>query len=175
MSMPCSLNSTLKSGKYYGKILYHFPPEWPYIILIISVDNNVFLYLFRKHGIHKKLKKQYSPGIAQEELNSVLCDDLEGWDGGGGSRGRGYIYAWVPAKLLQSCLTLCDPIVRTVAHKAPLSMKFSRQEYWSGWPCPPPGDLPHPGIEPTLLVSPALTGRFFTIRSTWEAQIYVCI
>ena len=84
MSMPCSLNSTLKSGKYYGKILYHFPPEWPYIILIISVDSNVFLYLFRKHGIHKKLKKQYSPGRAQEELNSVLCDDLEGWDGGGG-------------------------------------------------------------------------------------------
>ena len=50
----------------------------------------------------------------------------------------------------------------TVAHKAPLSMRFSRQEYWSGWPCPPPGDLPNPGIEPaapaqqvdSLLLSP---------------------
>ena len=36
----------------------------------------------------------------------------------------------------------------TVAHQAPLSMGFSRQEYWSGLPCPPPGDLPNPGIEP---------------------------
>ena len=41
----------------------------------------------------------------------------------------------------------------TVAHQAPLSMGFSRQEYWSGLPCPPPGDLPHPRIEPK---SPAL-------------------
>ena len=44
----------------------------------------------------------------------------------------------------------------TVAHQAPLSMGFSRQEYWSGLPFPTPGDLPHPGIEPTSLESPAL-------------------
>ena len=46
----------------------------------------------------------------------------------------------------QSCLTLLTQW--TVAHQAPLSMGFSRQEYWSGLPCPPPGDLPDPGIEP---------------------------
>ena len=46
----------------------------------------------------------------------------------------------------QSCPTLCSP--RTVARQAPLSMGFSRQEYWSGLLCPPPGDLPNPGIEP---------------------------
>ena len=46
----------------------------------------------------------------------------------------------------------------TVAHQAPLSMGFPRQEYWSGLPFPPPGDLPDPGIEPE---SPALVGRFF--------------
>ena len=39
----------------------------------------------------------------------------------------------------------------TVAHQAPLSVGFSRQEYWSGLPCPPPGDLPHPGMNPNLL------------------------
>ena len=50
----------------------------------------------------------------------------------------------VHAKSLQSCLTLCDPW--TVALQAPLSMGFSRQEYWSGLPCPLPGDLPNPGI-----------------------------
>ena len=48
-------------------------------------------------------------------------------------------------------------------------MGLSRQEYWSGLPCSPPGDLPHPGIEPTLLMSPALAGRFFTTSTTWEA------
>ena len=37
---------------------------------------------------------------------------------------------------------------QTIAHQAPLSMEFSRQEYWNGLPCPPPGDLPNPGIEP---------------------------
>ena len=45
---------------------------------------------------------------------------------------------------------------------APLSIGFSRQEYWSGLPLPPPEDLPNPGIEPTSLASPALTGRFLT-------------
>ena len=50
----------------------------------------------------------------------------------------------------------------TVARQAPLSMEFSRQEYWSGLPCPPPGDLPHPGIKPKSPASPALTGGFFT-------------
>jgi len=45
-------------------------------------------------------------------------------------------------------------------------MEFSRQEYWSGLPCPSTGDLPHPGIEPT---SPALAGDFFTTKATWEA------
>ena len=49
----------------------------------------------------------------------------------------------------------------TVAHQAPLSMEFSRQEYWSGLPFPSPGHLPKPGIKPASLVSPALAGGFF--------------
>ena len=47
----------------------------------------------------------------------------------------------------------------TVACQAPLSVGFSRQEYWSGWPCPPLGHLPNPGIKPASLMSPALAGR----------------
>ena len=54
----------------------------------------------------------------------------------------------------------------TVAHQAPLSVGFSRQEYWSGLPCPPPGDLPDPGIEPLTLTSCALSGGFFTSSTT---------
>ena len=68
----------------------------------------------------------------------------------------------------QSCLTLCDPW--TVAHQAPPSIGFSRQEYWSGLPFPSPGDLPHPGTEPNFLASPTLAGGFFTTGATWEAQ-----
>ena len=49
----------------------------------------------------------------------------------------------------------------TVAYQAPLSIGFSRQEYWSGLPYPAPGDLPDPGIKPVSLTSPALLGRFF--------------
>ena len=51
----------------------------------------------------------------------------------------------------------------TVASQVPLSMEFSRQEYWSGLPFPPPGNLPDPGIEPMSLMSPALAGGFSTI------------
>ena len=55
----------------------------------------------------------------------------------------------------------------TVAHQTPLSMGFSRQEYWSGLPCPPVGNLPDPGMELTSLTS-ALAGRFFTTSNAWE-------
>ena len=64
------------------------------------------------------------------------------------------LYMVAAAKSLQSCPTLCDPMDR--AHQAPLSLGFSRQECWSGLPFLPPGDLPHPGIEPASPVSPAL-------------------
>ena len=53
-----------------------------------------------------------------------------------------------------------------VARQAPLSVEFSEQEYWSGFPCPPPGDLPDPGIEPSSLKSPVLAGRFFPTSAT---------
>ena len=51
-------------------------------------------------------------------------------------------------------------------------MGFSRQEFWSGVPCPPPGDLPHAGIKPKSLASPALAVGFFTTSATWEALDY---
>ena len=66
---------------------------------------------------------------------------------------------------VQPLVTLC-----TGARQVPLSMGFSRQENWSGCPCPPPGDLPNPGIKPTSLMSPALGGRFFITSTTWEGN-----
>ena len=61
-----------------------------------------------------------------------------------------------------------------IACQAPLSVGFSRQEYWNGLPCPLPGDLPDPGIKPSSLTSPELAGGFYT---TWEALmiLYVAI
>ena len=75
------------------------------------------------------------------------------------------------------CLLCFSPVrplaaLWTVAHQAPLSVGFSRQECWSGLSCSPPGDLPDPGIEPVSLVSPALVGGFFTTSATWEAFLY---
>ena len=61
----------------------------------------------------------------------------------------------------------------TIARQTPRSTGFSRQEYWSGLPCPPLGDLPDPGIEPTSLTSPALAGEFFTTSATWGAPFTI--
>ena len=74
------------------------------------------------------------------------------------------------------CAVLCCSVVSdsaiswTVVCQAPLSMEFSRQEYWSGMPFPTPGDLPDSGIEPVSLMCPALAGRFFTTSVTWEVR-----
>ena len=57
-----------------------------------------------------------------------------------------------------------------VAHQAPLSVGFSKQEYWSGLPHPPPGDLPNPGVEPASLMSPALAVVFLTTSTTCSVQ-----
>ena len=56
-------------------------------------------------------------------------------------------------------------------HQAPLSLEFSRQEYWSRLPFPTSGDLSDPEIESVYLVSPALVGGFFTTSATWEAHV----
>ena len=58
-----------------------------------------------------------------------------------------------------------------VAHQAPLSMKFFRQEYWSELPFPTPEDLPDPRIKPKSLVSPALAGGFLTTASQANLKI----
>ena len=85
------------------------------------------------------------------------------------------LMGWAPralhvcAKLFQSCLNLST--LWTVAHQAPLSMRYSRQEYWSGLPCPSPGDLPDPGMELKSLMSPALAGGFFNTSTTSPRQI----
>ena len=67
-----------------------------------------------------------------------------------------------------SCVRLCAT-PWTIAHQAPLSMGFARQQYWSGLLFPSAGDPPDLGIELTSLKSPALAGGFSTTSTTWEA------
>ena len=69
----------------------------------------------------------------------------------------------------QSCLTLCDPM-DYIAHQAPLSMEFSRQEYWSGLPFRSPGDLLNPGIEPR---SPALQADAYKLSLIIKTQLII--
>ena len=83
------------------------------------------------------------------------------------------------AKLLQSRLTLCNPIDGSPPGSPTLG--FSRQEHWSGLPFPPPGDLPDPRIKPTSPASPALAGGFFTTEPpgkphySWSFVSYIKI
>ena len=60
------------------------------------------------------------------------------------------------------------------AQQAPLSMEFSRQEYWSRLPLPTPGDFPNPGIKPRSPVPPAVAGRFFTTAPPGKPFHYDC-
>ena len=70
------------------------------------------------------------------------------------------------AQLLQSCET-----PRTAAYQAPQSMEFSRKEYWSGLPCPPPGDRPDSGIEPASLVCTKSAGALCTAETRGKLAI----
>ena len=74
-----------------------------------------------------------------------------------------YTHTYTYIFVLLSCFSCVWLFVTlwTIACQASLSLEFSRQEYWSGLSCPPPGDLPKPGIEPVSLTSPALAGQFF--------------
>ena len=81
----------------------------------------------------------------------------------------GYWFLYTACMLSHfSCVWLFTTLW-TLARQAPLSMGFSRQGYWRGLPLPTPGDLPNPGIKPVSLMSPALTGSFFTTSTIWEA------
>ena len=79
-------------------------------------------------------------------------------------------YAHMHAQSLRHIRLFATPL--TVAHQAPLSMEFSRQEYWNGLPFPTPGDLPDPGIELEPPASPTLAGGFFAPPGKPQSSTY---
>ena len=96
---------------------------------------------------------------SQSELGRLGTD--RGWEGMGGSGGKGVVLLASGRPLEDFSHVQFFATLWTMALQAPLSMGFSRQEYWSGLLCSPPGDLPHQGMEPASLTSPTLEGRFF--------------
>ena len=111
----------------------------------------------------------------------TLCDPIDGSPPGSPVPGilQARTLEWVAISFSNACkwkvkvksLSCVRLLVTpwTAAYQAPPSMGFSRQEYWSGFSGPPPGDLPDPGIELASLMSSALAGKFFTTSATWEA------
>ena len=79
-----------------------------------------------------------------------------------------HLMSCVCAKLFQLCSTFCDPMDYSPPRLF-CPWVFSRQEYWSGLPCPSSGDLPNSGIKLTSLDYPAVAGGFFTTSASWEA------
>ena len=78
-------------------------------------------------------------------------------------------YMCMCAKLLQLCQLFVT--LWAIAHQTPLFLGFSRQEYWSGLPCPPSGHLPDPGIKSTSLMSPSLAGRGLYLQCHLESSL----
>ena len=113
---------------------------------------------------------------AQEDTHQVINMGYLGWLRESKSKEHPMcIWSYMCIQIIHvlSRFSGVQPFMRlwTAACQAPLSMGFSRQEYWSRLPCPPPEDLPEPGMKPTSRMSPALAGRFFTTSTTWEAEI----
>ena len=106
----------------------------------------------------------------------TFLSDIPGEQAAGPNAGLTHLSASLKRNGQHACVLSCLSHVWlfvtpwTVTHQSPLTMGFSRQEYWSGLPCPPPRDLPDPGIKPESLTSPALAGWFFTTSATCEAQ-----
>ena len=132
--------------------------------LIFTVRYEELLHLKIKWLITKKMGKGFSQ---RSSINGSKAHEEEF---------NINSYSAVPQKLNTSyharALSRVQVFVTpwTVACWAPLSKGFSRQEYWSGLPCLPPGDLPHPGIEPTPLYVSCIGRQVLAISTTWEAQ-----
>ena len=112
------------------------------------------------------IKSIYSTHYIYTMLCELMCHlDL---NKAGRKKRNCYIYIFAFVVQLLGCVQIFVALW-SVAHQIPLFMDFPRQEYWSGLPFPPPGDLSHPRTKSTSLTSPAVAGGFFTTSTTCEA------
>ena len=132
--------------------------------LMFSVLIFIALALLRGRGRKSSPKVKSGQGKVHPGYTSGLCPQ------------HGHVCALLfKISILTNCMHACsfalvvsDSLLTlwTIAHRALLSVGFSRQDYWSGLPCPLPGDLPEWGIEARSLMPPAWAGRFFTTSAT---------
>ena len=139
--------------------LHHLLTLCPYACYITSWISE---FLISKIGIIKTMyftveQKKHRQYIAEQKIHGSLIHSLDTLDTWGPKINKRSLQ-FSSVQLLSCIQLLCDHMV---AFQAPLSMGFSRQEYWSGLPFPSPGDLPNPGIKPETLAS---AGKFFTLR-----------
>ena len=118
------------------------------------IRNGSFRLILMKVRGRQEEGKFKCEGKRTSFIYSVIIYGLSNWD----SRWLGLMLLLL-SLVTQLCPSLCNPM--HLAHQAPLSMGFSRQEYWSMLPFPSPGDIPNPRIKP---VSPSLAGRFCTTK-----------
>ena len=134
------------------------------------------LFLVKRRGVRRREigreGRRETEEMERERESSWALSDVSSYkDTKQADQGSILMTSCMLAKLLQLCLTLCDPLDCS----PPCSSLHGilRQEYWNGLPCPPPGIfLTHPGIEPMSLSPPALAGQFFTTSTTWEAPLW---
>ena len=119
----------------------------------------VFIFCFVFVSLFAPCSKQNPSSLNSDRTSSASCSGRHGVPTIGPSR-KFHIYVKVKVLVAQSCPILCHPC--TVTHQAPLSMEFSRQEYWSGLPFLSPGNLPNQVIEPG---SPALQADYLMSES----------
>ena len=101
--------------------------------------------------MHKTSKCDRTDYIATKKTNTVIPDLVVMENSGQRLKELG--------NCISKSVRAYSVVFDSAVHQAPLSMQFSRQQYWSGLPFPTPGDLPYPGIKPVSLVSPALVGK----------------
>ena len=145
----------------------------PELCSISTAFSRLPVYTVQKHlGIFHEEQESVRPILIGQQLLLTRPSRILFFGGGGVYWDSSHIplFSYVHVLSCFSCVWLFV-MLWTVACQAPLTMGFSRQEYWSGLPLSPPGDLPNPETEPTSLTSPVLAGSFFTTSATWEAQL----
>ena len=156
--------------------------------LAISVPKSAFsspLYLSNQSALRSHPKKIQSWSVQTSQtfmrlMGSLSTHSFKHWLIVHLALGQALgIKQWVETDCLQGIYCLIGYFSKhwllfatpwIVARQAPLSMGFFRQEHCYGFPCPPPEDLPNPGVKLASLMTPAMTGRFFTTSATREAQ-----
>ena len=132
-------------------------------------------YVAKPYGCFPSRRWGEEQGVSGWETEGQCQGGAEGQDAQTGNRVRGSwgtLDAHMHAKSLQSCLTLCDPMDRSLTGYSVHGILQAQALEWVVT-CPPPGYPPDPGIEPVSLTSPALADGFFTTSATWMSRMKI--